>query len=895
MALTASVVRFPGIFMPTMRTMADRFGAFPSLGDWIDMKFDPADGAEREGAGAIYQREKVYGWIQGRGLEAISAFLRWNGLNPVYSSIAETLYERISRTCFSARDGSLRGGFVMNPWGEKLSESDSHTRSGTTLTALFLLRGLFAFVSLPESPYSADLSWIRPALRRAIDAALSGECWNDQLSFAGSTGGGHAGSDDTRKQGYEGRMIALGACKHLFEATRDPVDCNRGIQLINAVLDGYFFRNSRGEPWLSDLPVQKLGLDRDKDSLPPRVNPGHIIEFVGLALQFQRITVGVAGHRLHPLHELAHSAWKFGRAACGGIVRGMDGETGAFLDPNCPWWSSFEAVRTFTELYLGAENADERRLCVGRIEASLACIEEVYLAPSTTGIPVQTVSPEGRVVHFIPATPDIDPGYHTGIPLMDADLALKDLRTMQSGSAEAKIQPGLGTLLQGHLARSEPADSELDPLHVRACVIEAQGQAVVFISADVLEFSHRWAEAVSHNLSVLSGIPEDNIYLTATHTHTAPATIPLGSRSENPEFLELLEKAMSEAVLSALARIKPVVGWAGSILTDGFGINRRFRDPVSGAVSMRPNPAGDLDPEIGCLFLIDGHGQPASIMLNLAVHPTTLGVGIHAISADYPGRVVAALKRRYGNNTIVLPIQGACGDIRPVLLDSSGEAFAEGDAADIERMGQSAADAIIRGAHASRASNPFSWLDGVSLRSVSRIVQLPYAEVLTKEKIIRFRDQLAVAREGDQKQIGFTGTHDNPSLGTDALLAWADTMLETSFNAEGHYSGPLSEPARFSFCELGSSLGPSIQFFSLPGEAFSRIGVGLKASAQPSRLFVCGYCGGSVGYIPTKAAFSQGGYEVERAFMFYNRPAPLSESLEALIPILYNELRKEAI
>ncbi|PKL07025.1 MAG: hypothetical protein CVV53_01350, partial [Spirochaetae bacterium HGW-Spirochaetae-9] len=531
MAITAAIDRFPRIFMPTMRMVVDRFAVFPGLGRWIDMKFDPADGAEREGSGEMYRRDRVYGWIQGRGLEALSAFLRWREPDPAYADVAEALYGQITAACFPARDGELRGGFVMNPQGEKLHEAPS----GTTLTALFLLRGLFAFASLPESEHDADLGWIRPALRRAVDDALLGECRNDQLSFAGSTGGGLAGSDDARNQGYEGKMIALGACILLYEHTRDPVDHKRGIQLIDSVLDSHFFWNGKDEPWLSDVRLPKSGLDSDRASLPLPVNPGHIIEFVGLALRFQRIAAGVAGSQLHLLHVLAHSAWRLGRAPCGGIVRGMDGHTGAILDANCPWWSSFEAVRTFAELYRDTKDADERRFCIERIEASIECIEKVYLAHSATGIPVQTVSPEGKVVHFIPATPDIDPGYHTGIPLMEADQALRGLRTMLSGSAEATISTELGTLLQGHLARSEPADSELDPLHVRACVIEAQDQAVVFVSADVLEFSHQWAEAASHRLSLLSGIPEGRIFLTATHTHTAPAAIALGSRPENPE------------------------------------------------------------------------------------------------------------------------------------------------------------------------------------------------------------------------------------------------------------------------------------------------------------------------------------------------------------------------
>ena len=81
----------------------------------------------------------------------------------------------------------------------------------------------------------------------------------------------------------------------------------------------------------------------------------------------------------------------------------------------------------------------------------------------------------------------------------------------------------------------------------------------------------------------------------------------------------------------------------------------------------------------------------------------------------------------------------------------------------------------------------------------------------------------------------------------------------------------------------------------MPGEAFSRIGRALKDAAAPSTLFICGYSGGSVGYIPTAEAFAQGGYEVEQAYMFYGRPAALDPSAESLISRIYLELRDKSM
>ena len=39
----------------------------------------------------------------------------------------------------------------------------------------------------------------------------------------------------------------------------------------------------------------------------------------------------------------------------------------------------------------------------------------------------------------------------------------------------------------------------------------------------------------------------------------------------------------------------------------------------------------------------------------------------------------------------------------------------------------------------------------------------------------------------------------------------------------------------------------------------------LKANPQFARTFVAGYCNDLIGYIPTRAAYAEGGYEVDTA------------------------------
>ena len=61
------------------------------------------------------------------------------------------------------------------------------------------------------------------------------------------------------------------------------------------------------------------------------------------------------------------------------------------------------------------------------------------------------------------------------------------------------------------------------------------------------------------------------------------------------------------------------------------------------------------------------------------------------------------------------------------------------------------------------------------------------------------------------------------------------------------------------------SLGRSVRLISNPSELFCETGMGIKRQSPFPWTGVAGYTDGSAGYIPTRAAYPEGGYEVERA------------------------------
>lgn len=67
----------------------------------------------------------------------------------------------------------------------------------------------------------------------------------------------------------------------------------------------------------------------------------------------------------------------------------------------------------------------------------------------------------------------------------------------------------------------------------------------------------------------------------------------------------------------------------------------------------------------------------------------------------------------------------------------------------------------------------------------------------------------------------------------------------------------------------------------IPGELFVEIGLAIKAASPFRHTLVCGYTNGVYFYIPTAAAFAQGGYEVEsyRNYMRASGPTPEWEEI----------------
>jgi hypothetical protein len=105
-----------------------------------------------------------------------------------------------------------------------------------------------------------------------------------------------------------------------------------------------------------------------------------------------------------------------------------------------------------------------------------------------------------------------------------------------------------------------------------------------------------------------------------------------------------------------------------------------------------------------------------------------------------------------------------------------------------------------------------------------------------------------------------------------ALKAWRDSMKRT-IDVHGGRDVPIEMQA----VRLGD-----VTIVTVNGEMCTRFTDYVRRGLGSENLFVVAYANAAFGYIPTREAYAEGGYEVETAHFFYNSFRPGAGGLELL-------------
>ena len=221
---------------------------------------------------------------------------------------------------------------------------------------------------------------------------------------------------------------------------------------------------------------------------------------------------------------------------------------------------------------------------------------------------------------------------------------------LQAGVAAVDISPKkLPVICNGGFLEAT-ANRINDPLHARAVVLDDGSTRLALAVVDVCILETGLCNRVRKEAAKKTGIPFENIVLSATHTHSAGSVLAaLGSRRDEAYYAQI-EPQLVEVIAKATSRMQPAqVGWGAAedfedthcrvwirrgdrIGADPFG------EPTIRAM-MHPGhqnpdyigPCGPVDPALTLLSVQTKDGKPLAVVANYSMHY----FGVAPISADY--------------------------------------------------------------------------------------------------------------------------------------------------------------------------------------------------------------------------------------------------------------------
>lgn len=213
---------------------------------------------------------------------------------------------------------------------------------------------------------------------------------------------------------------------------------------------------------------------------------------------------------------------------------------------------------------------------------------------------------------------------------------------MKAGFARQNITPDRSMKMAGFDRRKDPSAGTLDPLEV--CVLalaDRQGAPFLMCVFDLLGTDSRLCTHIREAVASHLGLAPERIWVSATHTHSAPSGHFSGGESYDEAYVEYLASQAVTAAAEAMNNLQNVTPEAAQTQATGVAsLRNRGRE---GSEFPMPLP----------LFFL---GQ--TVLARISCHPTVLDERNLLYSRDLPGQMRDGLANR---NCLVL--NGPCADL----------------------------------------------------------------------------------------------------------------------------------------------------------------------------------------------------------------------------------------
>lgn len=417
-----------------------------------------------------------------------------------------------------------------------------------------------------------------------------------------------------------------------------------------------------------------------------------------------------------------------------------------------------------------------------------------------------------------------------------------------AAAATVDLDPPEGVWMSGFGARLGPSIGQHDPILARAVVLSSGTCQTAIATVDCVGLSLATVARVRADLAV-EGFSPSCVLLSATHTHSGPATMPFrGVMGRiDPGWLARAESRIVSLVAGLRDRLRPVSMRLGSTALSGIGFNRQ-------------DQRWSTDEELLAIQFRGICGEPVATLLNYATHPVILGPENRMLSAEFPGVACQTVESRVGG--VALYLQGACGDVNPIVTLERGSQETGFD--DVQRCGQRVGEASVCAAAASKP------VQGVPIGGRLVAVELALQSIDRLGPLEELRSSLE-ARLSEAR-------NENDAVGesfASAMLEWHEDL-----------SAKVERGERLDVieAELQAIRIGDLVLLALPFEPYTEVGLRIKQALMPVPTVVCGYSNGLYGYCATDAARDQGGYGPDGSHRWFPLlPLPLDYGSDSVL------------
>ena len=437
------------------------------------------------------------------------------------------------------------------------------------------------------------------------------------------------------------------------------------------------------------------------------------------------------------------------------------------------------------------------------------------------------------------------------------------MEQLLAGTGRCDITPAPGTPQGGWGAQTHQRGIAADmPFYATALVLTDGASVAAIVDVDAIGFDAEWTDKILAAIIDLTGLAREQIRFSCTHTHSGPNTFRLATISEGLDmalsYLEGLPRRIASAVWQAQRNLKPVRCAAGSG-SCAINVNRRLHTS-DGAVVVGRNWDGLADPTVRVVRFDDLEERPVAVIVHYACHGTTMGWQTQLFTPDFPGPVRQIVEQQVGGTCLFLqgaaanltPRRGFTGDCRVYRrLGAMLGLEASRIAVEIETLPRSERFLGVLPSGAPIALYADEPLDAgpPPFRILQRKIQLPAKTFRPPEEL----EAEAAALVAETNRLRREGTEDQVRLAN----AKATQAGWRAGNSRLYYGKKQIE------WEMQAiRIGP-VALLSVAGEPFLEISHRILAESPFGHTLFSGYSNGGFGYIPTREAFSEGGYEIE--------------------------------